>query len=67
MKQYKINVNGTFYEVSIEEVDASEIKSSANTSSESAPAAKAILSPVSPAGLCPEQASQSLSFFDFSF
>ncbi len=41
MKQYKINVNGTFYEVSIEEVDASEIKSSANTSSESAPAAKA--------------------------
>ena len=26
MKQYKINVNGTFYEVSIEEVDASEIK-----------------------------------------
>ncbi|MBE6623411.1 MAG: biotin/lipoyl-binding protein [Ruminococcaceae bacterium] len=29
MKQYKINVNGTFYEVSIEEVDASEIKASA--------------------------------------
>ncbi len=29
MKQYKINVNGTFYEVSIEEVDASEIKNAA--------------------------------------
>jgi biotin carboxyl carrier protein len=29
MKQYKINVNGTFYEVSIEEVDASEIKAAA--------------------------------------
>jgi biotin carboxyl carrier protein len=29
MKQYKINVNGTFYEVYIEEVDASEIKAAA--------------------------------------
>lgn len=29
MKQYKINVNGTFYEVSIEEVDAAEIKNAA--------------------------------------
>ena len=40
MKQYKINVNGTFYEVSIEEVDASEIKAQA-------PAAPA--APVAPA------------------
>ena len=40
MKQYKINVNGTFYEVSIEEVDASEIKS-ATPAAPVAPAAPA--------------------------
>ena len=38
MKQYKINVNGTFYEVSIEEVDASEIKNAAPAAAEAAPA-----------------------------
>lgn len=38
MKQYKINVNGTMYEVAIEEVDASEIKSAAPAAT-SAPAA----------------------------
>ena len=42
MKQYKINVNGTFYEVSIEEVDASEIKAAAP-----APAAAPAAAPVS--------------------
>ncbi|MBE6571919.1 MAG: biotin/lipoyl-binding protein [Ruminococcaceae bacterium] len=40
MKQYKINVNGTFYEVTIEEVDASEIKSAAPAQA-AAPAAPA--------------------------
>ena len=44
MKQYKINVNGTFYEVSIEEVDASEIKSSAPTTAP-APAAQTSSAP----------------------
>lgn len=39
MKQYKINVNGTMYEVAIEEVDASEIKSAAPAAA--APAAPA--------------------------
>ena len=43
MKQYKINVNGTFYEVTIEEVDASEIKSAA------AAPAQAPAAPVAPA------------------
>ena len=41
MKQYKINVNGTFYEVTIEEVDASEIKSAAPAQAPAAPAAAA--------------------------
>lgn len=40
MKQYKINVNGTMYEVAIEEVDASEIKSAAPAAA-SVPAAAA--------------------------
>ena len=44
MKQYKINVNGTFYEVTIEEVDASEIKSAA-----AAPAPAAPVAPAAPA------------------
>lgn len=42
MKQYKINVNGTFYEVSIEEADASEIK---NAASATAPAAAPAATP----------------------
>ena len=41
MKQYKINVNGTFYEVTIEEVDASEIKSAAPAQAPAAPVAPA--------------------------
>ncbi|MBR5554051.1 MAG: acetyl-CoA carboxylase biotin carboxyl carrier protein subunit [Clostridia bacterium] len=46
MKQYKINVNGTFYEVTIEEVDASEIKSAAPAPAQ-APAAPAAAAPAS--------------------
>lgn len=50
MKQYKINVNGTFYEVTIEEVDASEIKSApAAAPATEAPAAPAAVS-AAPAG-----------------
>lgn len=52
MKQYKINVNGTFYEVSIEEVDASEIKA-APAPAASAPVAEAPAAPAvssAPAG-----------------
>lgn len=46
MKQYKINVNGTFYEVSIEEVDASEIKSAAPVETAApAPAAAPVAAP----------------------
>lgn len=45
MKQYKINVNGTFYEVSIEEVDASEIKSAAPAVQPAAPSAAAAAAP----------------------
>jgi biotin carboxyl carrier protein len=41
MKQYKINVNGTFYEVTIEEVDASEIKSATPAQAPAAPVAPA--------------------------
>ena len=41
MKQYKINVNGTFYEVTIEEVDASECKSAAPAQAPAAPVAPA--------------------------
>ena len=48
MKQYKINVNGTFYEVSIEEVDASEIKSAAPAAPVATPAA-----PVAPVSAAP--------------
>lgn len=51
MKQYKINVNGTFYEVSIEEVDASEIKNAAPTAAPSAaPAAAPAPAPASTPG-----------------
>ena len=51
MKQYKINVNGTFYEVSIEEVDASEIKTAAPAATATAPAAPAApAASVAPAG-----------------
>ena len=48
MKQYKINVNGTFYEVSIEEVDASEIKAAPAPAADAAPA-QAPAAPVSAA------------------
>lgn len=49
MKQYKINVNGTFYEVSIEEVDANEIKSAA-PAQEATPAPSAAPVSSAPAG-----------------
>ena len=53
MKQYKINVNGTFYEVSIEEVDAAEIKNAAPAAAQSAPAA-----PAAPASAAPGKGEQ---------
>ncbi len=49
MKQYKINVNGTFYEVSIEEVDASEIKAAPAPAASAAPAQAPAAAPVSAA------------------
>ena len=39
MKNYRVNVNGTEYEVAIEEISASEVKKSATAAAPAAPAA----------------------------
>ena len=41
MKNYRVNVNGTEYEVAIEEISASEVKNTAPAAAPSAPAAPA--------------------------
>ena len=49
MKTYKVTVNGTAYEITLEAVDASEIKTPATTSAPVAPAAPAPVAAPAPA------------------
>ena len=51
MKAYKVNVNGTAYEITIEEIDKADIKAAPAPAAAQAPAAPAAPAPVAaPAG-----------------